>query len=404
MARPLEGIKVVEVAMWAFVPACGAALSDLGAEVIKIEAPVGDPIRQLTINGVKPGTGGFSFMWEIFNRGKRSLALDLNAPGAIDVLHRLLDDADVFLTNLLPPTRRKLKVDIDDLMSRHPKLIYALGSGQGTHGPDAEKGGFDSISYWARTGIASAVTPDDMSHPVAMPGGAFGDAPSGAILAGAISAALYRRAMTGEPSVVDTSLFATGMYAMQPGIVGTTFTGTDELRMPPRTAAMNPLVNSYRTSDGRIIALCMLQAQRYWPGFCKAAGRPDLVDHPLYGTDEGRYANIAECIAELDALFASHTLAEWKDILHSQDGQWDIVQKAAEVRDDVAAIANGYIQDVDYGDGRSIKMVATPMQFDRQPLIARPAPALGADSDEVLGEAGYTPEQILDLRIAGVLE
>jgi crotonobetainyl-CoA:carnitine CoA-transferase CaiB-like acyl-CoA transferase len=405
MTRPLDGIKVVEVSMWAYVPSCGAVLSDLGADVIKIEPPTGDPIRQLTMNNIPPGTGGFTFMYEIFNRGKRSLAVDLNADGALDVLHRLLEDADVFLTSLLAPTRRKLKIDVDDLLSRHPKLIYAFGTGQGTRGPDAEKGGYDAISYWARSGVASATTPLDADYPLSMPGGAFGDATSGIILAGAISAAIAKRAMTGERSVVNGSLLATGMWMMQPGIVGSRISGQRELRSSTREECRNPLTSTfYRTSDRRFVCLNMMQGQKYWPGLCEALGHPELGADPRFSTDEGRSANVQECMAALDAIFEQHTLAEIKQMLSRQGGQWDVVQQAADLHEDSAALANGYLQDVDYGDGRSIRMVATPVQFDDQPLTPGPAPELGGDSDAILAQAGYSEDDILNLRIAGVLD
>ena len=219
--KPLEGVRVVEVAMWAFVPSCGAILSDMGADVIKLEAVGGDPVRGLTTGGIKPGTGGFQFMWEILNRGKRSVSLDLTADGAMEVLDRLLQDADVFLTSLLPPARRKLKIDIDDLMTRYPRLIYAIGNGQGLHGPDAEKGGYDAISFWARASISASVTPGGYPYPLPMPGPGFGDVQSGTALAGGVAAALFRRERTGKASIVDTSLLGAGMWAMQASITAT---------------------------------------------------------------------------------------------------------------------------------------------------------------------------------------
>lgn len=404
MSRPLEGIKVVEVSMWAFVPSAGAMLADMGANVIKIEPHGGDPVRGLAMAGIPPGTGGFTFMYEIWNRGKRSVMLDLAAEGATDVLHRLLEDADVFLTSLLPPARRKLGIDVADLQKRHPKLIYAVGSGQGAHGPDAEKGGFDSISFWARSGVASAVTPDDEPYPLPMPGGAFGDSMAGAMLAAGIAAAIAQRALTGKVSVVDASLLNTGMWVMQPGIVASNLVGIEEMpKTTSRADVPNPLVNNYRTADHRFITLCMLQGQRYWAGLCRAIRRDDLVDDPRFKTDADRAANIVECIAVLDEIFASKTLAEWRPILLSQDGQWDVVQKVGELAKDEAALANRFIQDVDYGDGRRIKMVSTPIQFDRTALDASPAPGLGAHSAEVLAEHGFSEDDIIGLQVSGAL-
>ncbi len=283
--QPLAGIKVVEVSMWAFVPSAGAVLADWGASVTKIEPSTGDPMRWLNYAGIAPGTGGFTFMYEIFNRGKRNVAMDLGADGAVELLYKMIDDADVFLISLLPAARRRLKIDVDDIRARNPKIIYASGSGQGAHGDDSEKGGYDSISFWARSGIASAVTPDTMSHPLPMPGGAFGDGMSGAIFAGGIAAAIAQRERTGEGCVVDGSLLGAAMWALQPGIVGGTLIGVKELPKMSRNMVPNPLVNSYRTSDDRFVALCMLQGQRFWPGFCTAIGRPDLIEHPDFVSD-----------------------------------------------------------------------------------------------------------------------
>lgn len=403
MNKPLAGIKVVEVSMWAFVPSAGAMLADMGADVIKIEPHAGDPVRGLAMAGIKPGTGGFTFMYEIWNRGKRSVTLDIAAEGALDVLHTLLEDADVFLTSLLPAARRKLGIDVEALTAKFPKLIYAVGSGQGVHGPDAEKGGYDSISFWARTGIVSATTPDDVAYPLNMPGGAFGDSMSGSMLAGGVAAAIAQRAMTGKVSVVDVSLLNAGMWVLQPGIVAANLLGIDELPKPGRLAMPNPLVNNYKTSDNRFLALCMLQGQRYWPGFCKAVGHPELIEDPRFATDALRAQNIAECVATLDDIFATKTLAEWKPIMLSQDGQWDIVQKAGELTADADALANRYIQDVDYGDGRRIKMVSSPVMFDRQALDAKPAPDLGAHNNEVLAEHGYDEDAIIALQISGAI-
>ncbi|MET0365579.1 MAG: CoA transferase, partial [Sphingobium sp.] len=264
MARPLEGIKVVEVAMWAFVPAAGGILSDLGADVIKVEPPTGDPIRGLQI-GMSSGDAAFDFSWENYNRGKRSITLDLKMAAGLDVLYRLLADADVFLTNLLPPARTKMGIDAETIRTAFPNLIYAVGSGVGQQGPEAHRGGFDAITFWARGGVASSISDEDAEYPVGPPGPAFGDTLSGAMLAGAISAAIAQRAMTGHASEVDVSLLGTAMWSMQRAITQSTHDGLE--RFPrPRAGGLpnNPLVSTYRTSDGRFLALCMLQAQRYW--------------------------------------------------------------------------------------------------------------------------------------------
>ena len=403
MSKPLAGIKVVEVSMWAFVPSAGAVLSDWGAEIIKIEPPTGDPMRGLNYAGIAPGAYGFTFMWEIFNRGKRSVAIDLAAPGAAELVYKLIADADVFLTSLLPAARRKLGIDVDDIRSRNPKIIYAVGSGQGAFGDEAEKGGYDSISFWARSGIASAITPPGSDFPIGMPGGAFGDGMSGAIFAGGIAAAIAQRERTGEGTIVDGALLASAMWALQPGIVGATLTGVQELPKGTRNMMPNPLVNNYRCSDGRFVALCMLQGQRYWPGFCEALGRADLATDQRFATDAARAANINDCMDALDAVFATEPLSHWTAALATQPGQWDVVQQAGELATDPQAVANGYVQSVDYGDGRSITMVSSPVQFGRQASAIRPAPGLGDHSDEVLAELGMTEDEIIDAKVAGIV-
>jgi crotonobetainyl-CoA:carnitine CoA-transferase CaiB-like acyl-CoA transferase len=404
MNKPLAGIKVVEVAMWAFVPAAGGILSDMGADVIKVEPPTGDPLRGLSTGGAGPSAhNGFVLSWENYNRGKRSITLDLRQERGAEVLYKLLEDADVFLTNLLPPARRRMKIDEDTIRARFPKLIYAVGSGLGRYGPEAEKGGFDAITFWARGGIASSVTPPDAELPVRMPGAAFGDCTSAAMLAGGVAAAIAQRAMTGHVATVDVSLLAASMWIMQRGIVQTTLEGIDRLPEVSRDGIFNPLVNTYRTSDGRFLALCMLQAQRYWPGFCQAIERPELINDPRFATAALRAKNAAVCTAELDKIFAERPLAAWRKLLARQDGQWDVVQHVGELKDDCQVNANGYMQPVDYGDGRSLAMVSVPMQFDGIPLAARPAPGPGVDSEAILADLGYDEEGIIDLKAAGIV-
>ena len=403
MSRPLEGVKVLEVAMWAFVPAAGGMLSDMGADVIKVEPPSGDPIRGLKILSSGGGGESFDLSWEAYNRGKRSITLDLHMPAAIDVLYKLVADADVFLTSLLPPARRKMRIDIDDLRARNPNLIYAIGSATGREGPEGEKGGYDAITFWGRGGIAAAVTPEVSPYPLQPPGPAYGDCTSAAMLAGGVAAAIAQRVMTGKASIVDVSLLSASMWAMQRSVMQANEMGVAALPRPKREAASNPLVNVYKTSDGRFLSLCMLQGQRYWPGFCEAANRADLSDDPRFVSAEARQKNITACIAELDALFASYALAEWRVILGRQDGPWEVVQSVGEMKNDPQVQANRYLQAVQHSDGRTLSMVSTPAQFDGVSLAPRPAPQLGAHSEEVLTQLGYDEQDILNLKIAGVV-
>jgi crotonobetainyl-CoA:carnitine CoA-transferase CaiB-like acyl-CoA transferase len=402
MSKPLEGIKVVEVAMWAFVPACGGMLSDLGAEVIKIEPPTGDPLRGLSIGAIGGG-GKIDLSWESYNRGKKSVTLDLKQPEGREVLMKLCADADVFLTNLLPPARKAMGIDGDTIRAKFPNIIYASGSGTGPKGPDSAKGGYDAITFWARGGVSSAVTDDEADFPVGPPGPAFGDTLSGSMLCGAICAAIAKKALTGEASTVDVSLLGTAMWSMQRFIAQSTMDGVEKFPRPRNRTPFNVLVSNYRTSDDRFLALCMLQADKYWAPFCDVAGRPDLAADPRYATAKLRAANADACFAEVKALFASKTLAEWRDILNRQDGQWDVVQHVGELHRDVQVQANNLVQTVDYGDGSTIPLVAVPYVFDGEPMPARRSPELGADSDAVLAALGYDEDAIIDLKVKGVV-
>lgn len=403
MTRPLEGIKVVEVAMWAFVPAAGGMLADLGADVIKIEPPTGDPLRGLQIGNIEGDGRRIDYSWESYNRGKRSITLDLKQEAGREVLMKLLEDADVFLSNLLPRARRSMKIDAESIRSRFPNIIYATGSGVGQNGPEKEKGGYDAITFWARGGISSSLTDPDADHPVGPPGPAFGDTLSGSMLAGGICAALVKRSMTGEASEVDVSLLGAAMWSMQRYICQATADNVDSFPKPAPGKPHNVLVGNYRTSDGRFLALCMLQADKYWGPLCDVAERPDLAADPRFANAGLRRENVDACYAELKALFASKTLAEWRAILARQEGQWDVVQNVGDMKDDVQVNANAYLQAVDYGDGTTIPMVSVPAQFDGKPMSASRSPELGADSDAVLESLGYSEDEIIDLKVQGVV-
>ncbi|MET0251007.1 MAG: CoA transferase [Novosphingobium sp.] len=401
MGKPLAGINVVEVAMWAFVPAAGAILSDMGASVIKVEPPTGDPIRGLQ-TGIA-AAAAVDYSWESYNRGKRSITLDLKQPAGTEVLSRLLADADVFLTSLLPPARKAMGIDAETLRARFPDLIYASGTALGPQGAEADKGGYDAITFWSRGGISSAMTDPDAATPVAPPGPAFGDVLSGSMLAGGICAAIAKRALGGEASTVDVSLLGAAMWSMQRLVAQATDQGVETFAKPPAGRPNNVLSSTYRTSDGRFVALCMLQADRYWSRLCEVGGRTDLAVDPRFADSAARRANVEACVAELDAMFASRTLAEWREALAQQGGQWDVVQHVGELAVDPQVVANRYMQPVSTTAGRAIGLVSVPIQFDGESLVPGAAPDLGADSDAILADLGYDEDATIDLKVAGVV-
>jgi crotonobetainyl-CoA:carnitine CoA-transferase CaiB-like acyl-CoA transferase len=193
------------------------------------------------------------------------------------------------------------------------------------------------------------------------------------------------------------------MWVMQRNISAATLAGVTSFPKATRSQMPNPLVNTYRTQDNRFVALCMLQSQRYWADFCEVIDRRDLATDPRFATDADRAQNKQACVEILDEVFAARPLAEWRERLARQDGQWDVVQESGELKLDPQVIANGYMQSVDYGDGRALTMVSTPIQFDREVLQAGPAPDLGAHSDEILSSLGFDEDGIIDLKVAGIV-
>ena len=399
MSKPLEGIRVVEVSAWTFVPVAGAMLADMGAEVIKVEPPYGDPQRGLMnlLNSSGAGPNPFN---EIPNRGKRSITLDLSNPTGREVLLKLCETADVFLTSYLPKVRAKLGIDVDDIRRVNPNIIYARGSGWGNRGPMRDQGGYDLACAWATSSIATRFDVHEEGPP-GMPA-AFFDLQGGNTIAGAIGTALFKRERTGKPSIVDVSLINVGMWAMAPDIVSAPY--VEQPMTSSRLKPGNPITNWYRTQDRRWIYLVVLDSDRFWAEFCHHVGNPEWIDEPRYVNAAKRFEHRDELVADLDALFGSHSLQTWMTKLDSFTGVWAPALFPRELHDHPQVEANGYLPSITDGSGNEFRLVSAAMHFDEEPTTPISAcPELGQDTESLLTEVGMSWDEISRIRETGGL-
>jgi len=402
----MDGVKVIEVASWTFVPAAGAVLADWGADVIKVEDPEkGDPQRGLSVGNIgSKGAGGVSFIVEQPNRGKRSLGLNIGTEQGREVLLKLVAKADVFLTNLLPDRLERLKLTVEDVRAANPNIIFARGTGFGVRGEDASKAGFDGSSYFSRGGIAHMLKELDAPWPP-MQRPAFGDIVGGFAIASGIAGALYKRERTGEPSIVDVSLLGLAAWQLAPDIVAAGLMGEENLSRFSTDDMPNPIVNYYKTQDGRYVQLMMLQADRFWPEVTELIERPDMLTDERFATGPARFQNRVECIAELRKAFESKPLSEWRERMAKLEGAWAVVQTPGEVLTDPQVVANGYVRPVLAPDGETqVSLVANPVQYDETPPDLTRAPGAGEHTDEILEqELGLDWDAIIALKVAGVV-
>ena len=404
MTAVLAGVRILEVAEHTFVPAASAVLADLGAEVIKIEHITrGDAMRGLALTGVGVIPTDVHALLEHSNRGKKSLALDLTSPDGLDILYKLAATADVFLTNKLPSVRTKLKVGVDDIRAHNPNIIYVRGTGQGERGPDADKGSYDALAFWARAGVAAGAQRPEYELTPVPPAPGFGDSIGAMTIAGGIMGALFHRERTGDATIVDVSLLATGMWAMGQAMALSLLLDVPWAPPPADQMGANPISRNYQTKDGRVLAFTCLQAGKYWPPLCEVIGRPELATDPRFADHASLMANNLDAVAILDEVFAAATLDEWRDRLEPFIGQWAVVQNTLEAAVDPQTVANGYLQDCQTADGTPFQLVAVPVQYDEQPAVPRRAPGFNEHGDEILAELGLDWDTIIDLKVRGVV-
>ncbi len=396
MPGPLDGVKVVELTMFQQGPVCGTKLGDLGADVIKVEPPTGDPARGfMRIIGTMVGLKGRNYYFENHNRNKRSIVLDLKTERGMEIFLKLIDGADVFVTNLSIEAPIKIGISPEALLERNPRLIYAQASGWGRKGPDANGLSFDYTGI-GRSGLMMSCGERGTPPAQILPG--LGDELGGMVCAWAVCTALYARERTGKGQLVDTSLMGSivsmlSLVLSAPAILG------QEFPREVRAEAGNPIYNHYRARDDKWFILAHLQPDRYWPNVCRALGMPELEKDPRFNSIEARGANARELIAIMDKEFLTKTREEWFDIFKKEGIIYTPIQSTGEVVDDPQALANDYVTWFDHPVLGRTKVVGFPWDFSKTPAsVRREAPEFGQHTEEILLELSYTWDDITKLR------
>jgi crotonobetainyl-CoA:carnitine CoA-transferase CaiB-like acyl-CoA transferase len=397
----LEGIKVVDMGHVVAVPAAGRTFSDWGAEVIKVEPLSGEYVRGsrraygvdliLEVNG-----GKVNFQFESLNAGKKAIALDLRQEAGREILHKLIQKCDVFMTNYETGTLKKLKADYLTLSQLNPKLVYATLSGYGSSGPDKDERGFDIAAGWARSGamLASVLEPGGIPPPARH---GLVDMIAGMHMVAGILAALVHRDKTGKGQELELSLYHSAVWStisdIQPALMGRPF------QIVERTKSGNPLANIYETKDKKWLLLTMGQSGVYWAGFCRALERPELEKDPRFKDMVLREKNCEELIRIIDEVFATQDRDEWRRRFKDNNCICGLVQSTSEVVTDPQALANDFFVEIDNPVSGRLKIVNSPIKFHQNPSFPKgPAPQVGQQTEEILLELGYSWDDISILK------
>jgi crotonobetainyl-CoA:carnitine CoA-transferase CaiB-like acyl-CoA transferase len=399
VTQPLSGIKVLDFSEHGFVPSAAAVLADWGADVVKVERPEGDPMREIISQGLVADADGYDYLFQLVNRNKRGVSIDVLTPAGREVFERLVRWADVYITNQLPRVRRKLRTEPEDLFALNPRLVVARGHGQGQRGAGAEQGGFDAVSFWSRGGVAHMLT-DPNSEILAAPRPALGDVPSGMFLAGGVCAALVHAQRTGEGVLVDTSLLNGANWTLGPDLAYASMTGAEPPRAVSTPGGRSPLGWTYRTGDRRWLMLMMLDEGRYWAPTCRALGLADLIE--VYADAASRRAAWPEICNQLADAIGALSRDDLADRLVREDCIFSFVASPPEVVADSAVVDNGYL--MAHPTHPPLRLAAAPAQFDNElPEIRRPGPEKGEHTREILEQLGYSGKEIEALIASGAV-
>lgn len=382
---PLSGYRVVELGVWVAGPAATGLMADWGADVIKVEPPAGDPQRRVFgALGIADQAGVPPF--ELDNRGKRSVVLDLRSTEGLEAMWALLATADVFVTNIRPDALERLGLDHAAVLARLPRLVYGSLTGYGLEGDERDRAGYDMGAFWARSGLAHTLVPPDELPPPLRSG--MGDHVTGTTMAAGVLAKLLERERTGTGGLVATSLLRAGVYTVGWDIgVQLRFGKRESTR--PRSQSRAPMMTCYRAGDGRAFWLLALEADRHWPAMVAALDHPTMGDDPRFVDARSRLTNAGDLVALLDEHFATRTYDEWTARFDEHDLWWAPLNSIVEAIADPQVQASGAFVDMTPREGEEpYRAVASPVDFDGHSLSPGVVPALGEHTAEVLGELG----------------
>jgi crotonobetainyl-CoA:carnitine CoA-transferase CaiB-like acyl-CoA transferase len=404
MNQALEGIKVVEIGAAVAMPIAGMLMGSWGADVVHVEPPGGGDMQRYSSHRLGAWTqySEINYLWEHVDRNKKSICVNLAAPEGQEIIHKFCAEADVFLNNLRPYEMQKFRLAYEDVSARNPKLIYANLTGYGLKGPERNSGGFDSVAFWARSGVMEMMHDFDSAPNVSR--AAYGDSITSLSLLAGVMAALFTRERTGVGQQVEVSLYNTATWVLGFDITGCLVTGKDAPR-PQRKSMTNPLRNHYPTRDKRWIMLGMTNAQTYWPEFCRAVGRPELEHDPRFIDFDARQKHSEELVGIIEDIFMTQTYADWLAHLRKYKLVWSPVVTPLEVTRDEQAISNDFFVEHDLPKHGKIKVLNNPIKLSKTPAgIKSRAPELSEHTDELLAKLGYLPEEVRRMKEAGIVE